>query len=98
MNAFLQWIYKWFSPRKKPTTPESVNIPEKPPIAPVDHTFQEVELICSQIEQSIESICSSMRNDKSNSAKQLSDCKKLIKHLDKIMSASQHLNADNNAL
>jgi hypothetical protein len=98
MNAFFQWIYGWFSPRKKSIEQEPVQTSENTPAAPIDDTHQEIELTCHQIEQSIESICSSMRNDKSNSAKQLSDCKKLIKHLDSIMSTAQYLSADNNAL
>ncbi|WML89244.1 hypothetical protein RCF98_09685 [Thiothrix lacustris] len=87
MNAFFQRIFRWFLPRKKLIESEVVNIPEEPSVAPIDNTYQKIELTCHQIEQSIESIRSDIRRDKDNAGVQLLRCKKLITDLDNAMQA-----------
>ena len=96
MNAFFQWIRRLFSPRKTPIDSKPIHVIEKipeQPVSPIEQAHQEIELTCHQIEQSIDNIRSSIRSDKKSTAEQLLNCKKLIEHLDNIMSTSQNFNS-----
>ena len=100
MGAFFQWLYRLLFSRKDSTPRKPVlnqetetrtellspdNTAKKLAIISVDNTSQEIELICHQIEQSIQGVHSYIRCDKNSAKEQLANCKLLITRLDNIM-------------
>lgn len=105
MNAFFQWIRRLFAPRKtliesKPAQAEPVYVFEKKPVEPakpidpIDQAHRDIESTCHQIEQSMESIHSNIRRDKSNAEVELLRCKQLIAHLENTMYTQPSLNTE----
>lgn len=93
MSTFFQWLDRLFFSQKKSIQLQPDNIPKKQSIIPIDNTPQEIELICYQIEKTIENIRANIRVNKDQAEQQTLQCRRLIIQLDHLMNYPQSLDS-----